>query len=479
MADSQEQSRGSATNMDLFGRRVIMTPYSDMNEQTVLKVLSESGMCINSNQAQVRYLQKYYDGYQPILARVKTEGRTSICNKVVENWASDIVSFKVGYLLGEPVQYVARSGDDKAEAINELNDQMAKNNKQAQDLELADDFAIDGTSYRLILPNEEWNRNNPEEPQFKIYACDPDRTFVIYNSGVGHRPVMGGIATLTVDGDLLYSIYTDKEYFEILNGTKVIKREKHQLGDVPIIEYPNNKHRLGEFEIVLPMLDAINTLTSNRLDAIEGFVQALFLLKGVNIESEDFKRLLDLGAMSIPADADAKYLVQELNQEQTETLKKDMLDTVFQICGIPNRHTGASASDNGVAVIYRDGWSDAEARAKRTELVFASSERRMLKIALRIMNTLTGFELSLSDIDIRFTRRNYENTQGKAQVLIQLLSNPKIHPKLAFERSGLFRDANLAYSESMEYYEEQLKKDAKRIIDGAKNDDSGSIDDTE
>jgi hypothetical protein len=39
-----------------------------------------------------------------------------------------------------------------------------------------------------------------------------------------------------------------------------------------------------------------------------------------------------------------------------------------------------------------------------------------------------------------------------------MLQQPKIHPRLAFESSGLFIDPESAYSLSMKYYDEQMAK---------------------
>ena len=39
-----------------------------------------------------------------------------------------------------------------------------------------------------------------------------------------------------------------------------------------------------------------------------------------------------------------------------------------------------------------------------------------------------------------------------------MLKNPKIHPQLAFQHSGMFSDSESAYTMSMKYYEEQQKK---------------------
>jgi hypothetical protein len=87
----------------------------------------------------------------------------------------------------------------------------------------------------------------------------------------------------------------------------------------------------------------------------------------------------------------------------------------------------------------------------------------MLKLILKICRDSVGVpeelnSLRLKDIALQFTRRNYEAIQSKSQVLVSMLQQPKIHPRLAFESSGLFIDPERAYSISMEYHEEQAKK---------------------
>ena len=220
---------------------------------------------------------------------------------------------------------------------------------------------------------------------------------------------------------------------------------------------------MGAFEIVLPLLDAINTVDSNRLDGVEQFIQALLLFHNVDISSPDYANLRAEGAIKFRdidqnLKADIEYLTAELNQSQTETLIDHLYDTVLTICGMPNRNGGSSTSDTGSAVIMRDGWSSAEARAKDTELMFKLSEKDFLKKVLRICQDLNDMELRLSEVEVRFTRRNYENIVEKANVLTTLLNNPKIAPQLAFTHCGMFSDPQLAYRMSMDYAKEQEKK---------------------
>lgn len=450
--------------MELYGRRIIYTDFDEITADNVLIALSRAMAVHNQNRVEIQYLYDYYKGRQPILQRTK-EFREDICNKIVENRANEIVSFKVGYLMGEPVQYVNRGNtEDTAiyDAINTLNDYVFAEDKAAKDKELADWFTICGTAYRMILPDPE---SEQDEAPFELYTLDPRNSFVVYHSGLGHKPMMGVLYVTRDDGTTIYSVYTKNKLFEIsYDGVLdfadltpfpdvITKIEDHIYGDIPIIEYPANSARLGAFEIVLPLLDALNNMQSNRLDGVEQFIQALLVLKGVDLESDDLRALKENGGLRIPTDGDAFYLTQELNQTQTQTLVDYAYQTILVICGMPNRNGGSSTSDTGSAVIMRDGWSDAEARAKDTELMFKMSEKRFLRLAIDIANTYRDLDLKLSNIEIRFTRRNYENIEAKASVLTMMLANDKIHPLLAFEHCGMFAFPDLAYALSKEYAE--------------------------
>ena len=437
--------------MGCFGRKKIFTDVTEITRDNVLNVLRKALITHWSNKADMEYLYAYYKGRQPILNR-KKEVRPEIQNNVVENRANEIVSFKVGYLMGEPIQYVSRS-DDKmvADKITTLNGYCLSEDKAAKDKELADWFHICGTAYRMVLPDSVFEKESDEAP-FEIYTLDPRFAFVVYANSIGEPPVMGVKYIQRSDGVVVYSIYTKDRYFEVENQSMIVREEAQSLG-IPIIEYPANNARLGAFEIVLPLLDAINTVDSNRLDGVEQFVQALMLFHNVDISGDDFSKLRDEGAI--------KYLTSELNQSQTQTLVDHLYNTVLTICGMPNRNGGSSTSDTGSAVIMRDGWSAAEARAKDSELMFKLSEKEFLKLVLHICSDLSDLELKLSNVEVRFTRRNYENIAQKATVLTTMLSNPKIAPVLAFTHCGMFSDPQLAYRMSMDYAEEQEKKAAE------------------
>lgn len=468
--------------LHLNGRRMILTDETEVNIGNVVQILRKALPYHWKNRSEISYLWSYYKGRQPILNRVK-EVRPEITNKIVENRANEIVSFKSGYLMGEPLQYVSRgNAENIADAINQLNEFVFAEEKPAKDKELADWFHICGTSFRMVLPDE--MAGEDDESPFEIYTLDPRNTFVVYNNGLGNKPILGVKYVMDENGVVHYSCYSDREYFEIVES-KVVSYDTHILGEIPIIEYPLNMARIGAFELVIPLLDAINLTDSNRLDGVEQFIQALMLFHNVDISSEDFDELRERGAIKFKdidpqLKAEINYLVSNLNQGETQTLVDHMYQTVLTICGMPNRNGGSSTSDTGSAVIMRDGWSAAEARAKDSELMFKKSERIFLKVVLNICRTLADMDLKVCNVEIRFTRRNYENILQKAQVLDLMLKNNKIHPRLAFEHCGLFVDSDLAYTLSAEYAEEQEQKaqelfeQQQRMKQEGNDDDSGN-----
>lgn len=468
--------------LHLNGRRMILTDETEVNIGNVVQILRKALPYHWKNRSEISYLWSYYKGRQPILNRVK-EVRPEITNKIVENRANEIVSFKSGYLMGEPLQYVSRgNAENIADAINQLNEFVFAEEKPAKDKELADWFHICGTSFRMVLPDE--MAGEDDESPFEIYTLDPRNTFVVYNNGLGNKPILGVKYVVDENGVVHYSCYSDHEYFEIVES-KVVSYDTHILGEIPIIEYPLNMARIGAFELVIPLLDAINLTDSNRLDGVEQFIQSLMLFHNVDISSEDFDELRERGAIKFKdidpqLKAEINYLVSNLNQGETQTLVDHMYQTVLTICGMPNRNGGSSTSDTGSAVIMRDGWSAAEARAKDSELMFKKSERIFLKVVLNICRTLADMDLKVCNVEIRFTRRNYENILQKAQVLDLMLKNNKIHPRLAFEHCGLFVDSDLAYTLSAEYAEEQEQKaqelfeQQQRMKQEGNDDDSGN-----
>lgn len=121
----------------------------------------------------------------------------------------------------------------------------------------------------------------------------------------------------------------------------------------------------------------------------------------------------------------------------------------------------------------RGGWYSADARAKDSELLWKRSETEFLRLVLKICKDMGVLDLSVSDIDMKFTRRNYEDILSKSQTLTNMLT-AGIDPLHAIAQCGLFGDPTEVYQASLPYLE---KWAYERDADVEENDDKDDKDD--
>jgi SPP1 family phage portal protein len=412
-------------------------------DDLILAILDNTMADINANWGQIKYLDGYYRGIQPIWNRIK-EVRPEICNKIVENRAHEIVQFYVSYRASYPTVFVATRIDVDSEAISDFNQYMDVISMQAVEAELVEWQEICGTAFAFVYPTVDG---------VKVGVLNPATTFVIYSNDIVPVPIIAGVRTKEK-----LCVYTDLFYYEIEEGTITYKTE-NAIGKIPIVEFPLNRARTGRFEPVVPLLDAVNLLDSNRLDGVEQLVQSFLKFINCDITLEEYEEFKKQGVIKIKTTgknkADLEYVSVVLDQSQTQQLKQDYLSSIISITGIPNRNGGSSTSDTGAAVEMRDGWQTANFNAKQAEIRFAQSERKMIEVIMAISHQLGQFEkLNAVDITMQYSRRNYDNLQTKSQVLTGMLASDKIHPLLAFRHCGMFPDPDEAYKMSEEYMRE-------------------------
>lgn len=435
-----------------YGRTKIEYSAEVIDDSNVVEVLSDCVGVHQTNEAQIQTLYEYYCGKQDIEQRTK-EVRPEIMNIITENHAYEIVTFKVGYLMGDtgaPTQYTAVI-PDATERVVRLNTLMEYASKDTFDSTIFEWDNIAGTAYGIALGVED------EEQPFRIAALDPRRTFVIYSTDIFSTPLAGVYRTVNEEGEDVYTVYTNEKVYTILDD-EIIDRQPNPIGLIPIIEYPANNARLGSFEICGSLLDALNNLSSNRMDSVEQFVQSLLVLYNAELDDDVTANSIRQAGMILLRSinenkADVKVISEVLNQSETQTLKEDLYDTILTICSMPNRNGGSSTSDNGLAVVYRDGWQAAETAAKASETMYLKSDREFRKVLFRIFESLSLVTLTVDEVKCNFTRHPQQNIASKSQVLIAMLNNNKIHPKDAYEASGMFVDTEKAYQNGMEWYE--------------------------
>lgn len=444
-----------------FGRKIAYTDATEINSRNVVRIIGNCIGCFYKNIPAVKYLWKYYKGDQPVLYRTKISNE-DIINKVVENHAYEIVQFKVGQTYGEPIQFISRKDDEQInKAVDELNDFMADANKQEKDIKAGEWQSATGTSFKAIQPKH-------GDVPFRIVAPTPLNTFVIYSKST-EEPMLAVQELKDENGKYYKMAFSDTMSFKIVDSA-VVESKLHTYGGIPIVEYPNNHERISDIELVASILDAVNTMQSNRMDGVEQFIQSFVKFVNCEIDTEQFEKMKMEHAFvvkSINKDfkSDVDLITQELNQTQCQVAKDDLWDNALSILAIPTKQSNTGGDTQG-AVQLRNGWDFSKTRAKLKDPIVKTAEKRLAVVALNVLR-MAGIDLKLSvrDFDVQINHSPQDNMYTKSQTLYQLLQSG-IHPLVAIKTVGLWGDSEKTFLLSKPYIDNLWKT----IYDSAEED---------
>ena len=478
------------------GRRKIFTDeVGGITKENIVQVVRDALKVHILNAAEIQYLMDYEKGISPIHNRVKA-GREDVDYKINENHASEIKTFKVGYVFSSPITLIQRAVEDNGNSATDdkrialLNEMMFEQGKPAKDKQLAEDFSICGVGYRMALPKK---HDDGGISPFDILPLSPLTTFVVYSNDVYQRPMLGVSYVIKADGTMRIGAYTDTEYFELKGSAtggnvEYVKTETNGIGMVPIVEYRADEQRMGCFEKVLDLLDALNILTSDRVNGLSQFVQNTLWADNVQATKEQQEAVKAGGWLFTKSDsnskANIKYLTPELDQTGSQTLVDWIYTQVLQITGTPAREK-SSGGNTGQAIVLSNGWEIAETAAKNTEVVFKDSENRFLAVVLKILQANKDVSkdlktLRLSDIESKFSRNKTDSLLVKVQALQGQL-DAGINPLTAIKTCDLYSDPQQVWVDSKPYIEKKRgeQTDDKRgnVVESSERGDSGRRDD--
>lgn len=458
-----------------YGRKIA---YADVEEITEDNIVSVVGSCIgdfNWNKRIFKYLWDYYKGDQPIRYREKVV-RDDVNNPIVENHAWEIVRFKNGQTNGEPIQCVSTQKEEKInKGVDRFNDYCRAAGKHAKDISSGEWTSATGTGYKAA------QRKKGTEVPFRIAVPTPINTFIIY-SRYTEEPLLAVQELKDENGEWYKLCFSETHECRIKNGKlieildsngKLVKSRPHAFGGIPIVEYPNNQNRVSDIELVIDILDAINNMQSNRMDAIEQFVQSWVKFVNCDIDKETFQEMKMAGALVVKSNngenkADVDIMTQELNQTEAQVAKDDLWDNALSISAIPNKQSNTGGDTQG-AVELRNGWDFSKQAARLKDPYTMDAERRLNTVLLNIIRQEKGSEecpFGIMDYEVQINHSPTDNMQVKTQVL-QMLLSMGIHPLISIKVCGLWGDAEKVYLLSKPYLD-VLYKTIDEVVPDAK-----------
>ena len=367
--------------------------------------------CIKEHMWEVEHrlikLNNYYNGKHEILKRT-FKNQSIPNNKIICNHAEYISDLATGYVFGVPITY---SGD----GAKELNVNFTEIDEDSHNNELALDLSIFGRGYELLYMNDD------KKPKIELATLSPLNTFLVVDTSVKEEPMFAVhyYPNITLDNSIenyTVEVYTETEklIYEITSlqtelSTVVEKDiEEHFFKGVPVIEYQNNKKARGDFEGVIPLIDAYNKLQSDRVNDKEQLVDAFLIVVGQSLGdtndevSETVRLLKEEKIIELDEGGDAKWLVKSLSEDQVEVLKKSLKDDIHEFSKVPClTDENFVGNSSGIAMKYKLLGLEQLGRIK--ERYFKKGLRERLKLIENI-ESIRAIKIKSADIDISMKR---------------------------------------------------------------------------
>lgn len=224
----------------------------------------------------------YYKGKHKITTEENRQ------NKLVCNHAHDISDTAFSYFIGNPIAYTCK--DD----ITPLTDALELAGADEADGDNGLELSIYGLAYEYIYLKE-------DENDLCIKNLSAEHTFMVKDDSIEEKELFAVYYYIRKDDSR-----KERDHFIATVLTKSFKYEldiedcdepqtmdeigkEHFLGDIPVVEYLNNKMAIGDFELQIPLIDAYNALMSDRVTDKEQFINSILAIYGTLLVDDNEK----------------------------------------------------------------------------------------------------------------------------------------------------------------------------------------------
>ena len=410
-----------------------------MRVQTTKETLDESdiaALLMRHTQyflPRVQKLKNYYEGKHDILTK-EQRADSAPNNMIVANYCEYIANMSTGFFIGQPVAYSSVSGD--TEAVKALQEVLRYNDEAEGNLQLAGESSVTGAAYEVLYLDA--------DAEIRFCSIPAEQMILVTDSTLEENLVTAirRYRVLGLDGSS-YRDYVDVYDAQTVtsydyDAGKITRRGEprpHYFDGVPVIEYPNNEARRGDFEGVMPLVDAYNKAQSLTLDDMEDFTDAYLVLKGMGgMNGEDAAELRRNKMMTLDEGGSAEWLIKNLNDTYIENIKTRLQNDIHKFSAIPDMSDDAFAGNtSGVAIKYK--LIGLEQIRSRKERCFKKGLQRRIELIADMLRTKSKADIDFRDIEITFTANIPANNQEQADIvkaLYGLVSQKRLLSLLPF-----------------------------------------------
>ncbi|KRN75667.1 portal protein [Weissella kandleri] len=377
-------------------------------------------------------LMRYYLGKHSILNKQsKSKGKPD--NRIIINFAKEIVDNEVGYFAGTPVKFdydengVSNNEIDKRIAdfvnINMLSDTVA---------ELAKQVDIFGRANVLLYQDE--------DASTLVKPIDPRQSFIVYDTSINKNKLFGIYYNqIKRNGTVRGVLYTKTQCFEFTGNTsgEIIMGDAidNVFQDVPLVEFYASVERQGLFEQVISLIDSVEQAFSNKNNDIDYFANTIMKIVNAAIKQEDVEAMIDkrlLNVKSVSGEGGGVD-IDFLNKPDADNIQEHFLeraiDFIYSKSNSANFNDEVFGNASGTALEFKlQSMSNAAGMKERK---FKTALKQVFKLAFQVGATLPYAPGAEKNISMTFKRTIPHNVQDEANTAKTLLDVTDEHTALS------------------------------------------------
>lgn len=364
--------------------------------------------------------ERYYAAKNDAIMNRTFADKTKPNSKVAIPYASYIADNFTSYFIGKPVTVNSQN----EELLVQMQHILNSNNFDNVNVSIAKDMAIYGYGAELLYINE--------LKQVSFARLDPTTVIPIYSNDISEELLY--CIRFYEEQDIITSevttyieVYTMNEvttYKKDKNGTLFLDTIEHYFKKVPIIIYKNNEEVAGDFEKVIPLIDAYDLAMADTSNGIQFFNDCYMLFKGIdNLEPEEIQMMKENRVIAVTGadgqQADVSFLTKTSNDLEMENFKNRLVQEIHKQSKMPNIEEVANKSHVSASAVRMSLLSTEQVVAIK-EKGFKKALKHKFELIINVLNML-GASFNAEEINITFNRNVPQAIETMADAVSKLV----------------------------------------------------------
>lgn len=323
--------------------------------------------------------------------------------RIRHDLAGQVSRFFTGQTVGQPVSIGYADKDEDLSSIDEFNNY---NDAESLNIELVYDCSRYGRAYELHYYDE--NKRS------SVAVIDPKEIFVIRSADV-RKDILACVHCPTYGNTTYITVYTDNKVikFKPCKNTAISLEIEQELSNpflkVPVVEWQNNRERVGDWEKAISLIDAYDTAQSDTANYMSDLNDAMLVIKGdlnsTGLTAKDLWQMKDANMLLLESgisssgnqtNLDAGYIHKEYDVAGVEGYKTRIIKDFYRVVGLPNlQDDDTFNASSGIAIRYK--LIDLEQILSIKKGFFVKALRRRYELLAKLTDNLKNGKVIDSD----------------------------------------------------------------------------------